>query len=163
MGARVARGAPIVKRAPPSWHILRFLCADAPPTVGVMSEARQRMGRAAEALVADSLERRGMRIVARNARTSAVRGEIDLIALDGRALVFVEVKALRAGSVAGPERPAIAVGHRKRHKLRSLAIAWLRDHDGSVPPHGALRFDVVGVRLDSGGRAVEWEHLRGAF
>jgi putative endonuclease len=163
MGGRVARGAPIVKRGPPSWHILRFLCADAPPTVGVMSEARQRMGRAAEALVADSLERRGMRIVARNARTSAVRGEIDLIALDGRALVFVEVKALRAGSVAGPERPAIAVGHRKRHKLRSLAIAWLRDHDGSVPPHGALRFDVVGLRLDSGGRAVEWEHLRGAF
>jgi putative endonuclease len=163
MGGRVARGAPIVKRGPPSWHILRFLCADAPPTVGVMSEARQRMGRAAEALVADSLERRGMRIVARNARTSAVRGEIDLIALDGRALVFVEVKALRAGSVAGPERPAIAVGHRKRHKLRSLAIAWLRDHHGSVPPHGALRFDVVGLRLDSGGRAVEWEHLRGAF
>jgi putative endonuclease len=163
MGGRVARGAPIVKRGPPSWHILRFLCADALPTVGVMSEARQRMGRAAEALVADSLERRGMRIVARNARTSAVRGEIDLIALDGRALVFVEVKALRAGSVAGPERPAIAVGHRKRHKLRSLAIAWLRDHDGSVPPHGALRFDVVGLRLDSGGRAVEWEHLRGAF
>ena len=163
MRGRVARGAPIVKRGPPSWHILRFLCADALPTVGVMSEARQRMGRAAEALVADSLERRGMRIVARNARTSVVRGEIDLIALDGRALVFVEVKALRAGSVAGPERPAIAVGHRKRHKLRSLAIAWLRDHDGSVPPHGALRFDVVGVRLDSGGRAVEWEHLRGAF
>jgi putative endonuclease len=128
-----------------------------------MSQARQRIGRAAEALVADSLERRGMRIVARNARTSAVRGEIDLIALDGRALVFVEVKALRAGSVAGPERPAIAVGHRKRHKLRSLAIAWLRDHDGSVPPHGALRFDVVGLRLDSGGRPVEWEHLRGAF
>jgi putative endonuclease len=163
MDGRVARGAPIAKRAPPSWHILRFMCAAAPPTVGLMSRARQRIGRAAEALVADSLERRGMRIVARNARTSAVRGEIDLIALDGRALVFVEVKALRAGSVAGPERPAIAVGHRKRHKLRSLAIAWLRDHDGSVPPHGALRFDVVGLRLDSGGRPVEWEHLRGAF
>ena len=128
-----------------------------------MSEARQRLGRAAEALVADSLERRGMRIVARNARTSAVRGEIDLIALDGRALVFVEVKALRAGSVSGPERPAIAVGHRKRQRLRLLALAWLRDHDGSLPPHGALRFDVVGLRLDPGGRAIEWEHLREAF
>ena len=128
-----------------------------------MSDARQRLGRAGEALVADSLERRGMRIVARNARTSSVPGEIDLIALDGRALVFVEVKALRATSLAGPERPAMAVGHRKRHKLRSLALAWLRDHDGSVPPHGTLRFDVVGLRLDSRGHAVEWEHLRGAF
>jgi putative endonuclease len=128
-----------------------------------MSDARQRLGRAAEALVADSLERRGMRIVARNERTSAVRGEIDLIALDGRALVFVEVKALRATSVGGPERPAIAVGHRKQHKLRSLALAWLRDHDGSVPRHGALRFDVVGVRIDAAGGIAEWEHLRAAF
>jgi putative endonuclease len=128
-----------------------------------MSGARQRLGRAAEALVADSLERRGMRIVARNVRTSSVRGEIDLIALDGRALVFVEVKALRATAQAGPERPALAVGHRKRHKLRSLALAWLRDHDGSVPAHGTLRFDVVGLRLDSRGHAIEWEHVRGAF
>jgi putative endonuclease len=128
-----------------------------------MSNARQRLGRAAEALVAESLERRGMRVVARNVRTSSVRGEIDLIALDGRTLVFVEVKALRATSLAGPERPAMGVGHRKRHKLRALALAWLRDHDGSVPPHRTLRFDVVGLRLDSRGRAVEWEHLRGAF
>lgn len=128
-----------------------------------MSDPRQRLGRAAEALVADSLERRGMRVVARNVRTSSVRGEIDLIALDGRALVFVEVKALRATALAGPERPAMAVGHRKRHKLRALALAWLRDHDGSVPPHRTLRFDVVGLRLDPRGQVTEWEHLRGAF
>ena len=128
-----------------------------------MSDVRQRLGRAAEALVARSLESRGMRIVARNARTSSVRGEIDLIAVDGPALVFVEVKALRVTSLAGPERPAMAVGHRKRHKLRSLALAWLRDHDGSVPPHGALRFDVVGVRIDARGQVSEWEHVRGAF
>jgi putative endonuclease len=128
-----------------------------------MTQARQRLGRRAEAMVAAELERRGMRILARNARPSTVRGEIDLIALDGRALVFVEVKARRLGSLAGPERPALAVGHRKRHKLRSLALAWLRDRDGSVPPHGALRFDVVGLRFDAGGRIVEWEHLRGAF
>ena len=128
-----------------------------------MSQARQRLGRAAEALVADSLERRGMRIIARNERTSAVRGEIDLIALDGPALVFVEVKALRVSSRAGPEYPAMAVGQRKRHKLRSLALAWLNDHDGSVPPHAALRFDVVGVRIDATGQIAEWEHLQAAF
>jgi putative endonuclease len=128
-----------------------------------MSRARQRLGRAAEALVAEVLERRGMRIVARNERTSSVRGEIDLIALEGAALVFVEVKARRVGVSSGPERPVMAVGHRKRHKLRSLALAWLRDRDGSVPPHRSLRFDVVGLRVDDRGRAVEWEHLRGAF
>jgi putative endonuclease len=128
-----------------------------------MSEGRQRLGRAAEELVADALERRGMRVVARNERTSSVRGEIDLIAIDGAALVFVEVKARRVGATLGPERPVMAVGHRKRHKLRSLAVAWLRDHDGSVPPHVSLRFDVVGLRVDARGRAAEWEHLRGAF
>jgi putative endonuclease len=127
------------------------------------TDPRHRLGRAAEALVAGRLERMGWRIVARNARTSTVRGELDLVAIDGGTLVFVEVKALSAASAAGPERPAMAVGHRKRHKLRTLALAWLRDHDGSVPPHRTLRFDVVGVRVDSEGRVVEREHLRGAF
>src|SRR5216110_694731 len=116
-----------------------------------MSEARQRLGRAAENLVACDLEGQGMRIIERNVRVSGVRGEMDLIAIDGRALVFVEVKALSAGSRAGPERPALAVGPRKQRKLRSLALAWLRDRDGAVPPHSTLRFDVVGLRLDAAG------------
>jgi putative endonuclease len=121
------------------------------------------MGQAAETLAAETLERRGMRILARNQRTGSVRGEIDLIGLDGAALVFVEVKARRVGASIGPERPAMAVGHRKRRKLRSLALAWLRDRDGSVPGHDSIRFDVVGISLDARGRVAEWQHLRGAF
>jgi putative endonuclease len=128
-----------------------------------MPNARQLLGNRAEGMVAERLSRSGMRIVARNQRTSEVRGEIDIIAVDGSALVFVEVKALRAGMLAGPERPVLAVGPRKQRKLRTLAIAWLRDHDGFVPPHRTLRFDVVGVRIDAAGRPVEWEHLRAAF
>src|ERR1700752_5264567 len=125
-----------------------------------MTKARQRLGHAAESVVADALERRGMRILARNQRTSSVRGEIDLIGVDGRALVFIEVKARTVGASIGPERP---VGHRKRRKLRSLALAWLRDRNGSIPAHDSLRFDVVGVRFDATGRVVEWEHLEAAF
>jgi putative endonuclease len=128
-----------------------------------MTRARQRLGRAAEALVAEALERRGARVLARNARTSEVRGEIDLIALDGRDLVFVEVKSLRSASILGPARPVLAAGPRKQRKLRSLALAWLRDRADLVPPHDSLRFDVIGLRLDARGHAVEWEHLRGAF
>jgi len=128
-----------------------------------MPNDRKLLGDRAETMAAGRLSRSGMRIIARNQRTREVRGEIDLIALDDGALVFVEVKALSASTLAGPERPVLAVGHRKQRKLRSLAIAWLRDHDGFVPPHASLRFDVVGLRIDAQGHAVEWEHLRAAF
>jgi len=122
-----------------------------------------RLGTHAETVVAARLSRSGMRIVARNQRTTEVQGEIDLIAVDGRELVFVEVKALSAGAVSGPERPVLAVGWRKQRKLRALAMAWLHDHDGFVPRHDGLRFDVIGVRIDGAGQAVEWEHVAAAF
>lgn len=128
-----------------------------------MTEARQRLGREAEELVAARLERAGWAIVARNVRPAGIRGELDLIALDGVELVFVEVKARRAGSTRGPETPAMAVGARKRAKLRALAVAWLRERGYDVPRHRELRFDVIGVRLDAAGRLVEYEHLRAAF
>jgi putative endonuclease len=128
-----------------------------------MSAARQQLGRSAEELVAAELERAGWRIVARNVRPAEVRGEIDLIALEGATLVFVEVKARRAGSSPGPETPAMAVGPRKRARLRSLAAAWLRERGYDVPRHSDLRFDVVGLRIDGRGRVTEREHLRAAF
>ena len=128
-----------------------------------MTLARQRTGRQAENLVAARLERQGWRIVERNARTSEVRGELDLIAVDADALVFIEVKARTTGSSLGPETPAMAVGPRKRAKLRALASAWLRDRGYGVSRHRNLRFDVIGLRLDATDRVVEYEHLRAAF
>ena len=128
-----------------------------------MTIARRQTGSQGEQVVADRLARRGWRIVERNARTSEVRGELDLVALDGETLVFVEVKARSAGSVAGPETPAMAVGARKRAKIRMLAAAWLRDRGYDVPRHRDLRFDVVGLRLDGAGRVTEYEHLEAAF
>jgi len=128
-----------------------------------MPTDRKLLGDRAETMAAARLSRAGMRILAGNQRTREVAGEIDLIALDGRELVFVEVKALRVGAVRGPERPVLAVGPRKQRKLRSLAIAWLRDHDGFVPRHSALRFDVVGIRIGADGEPIQWEHVRDAF
>jgi putative endonuclease len=128
-----------------------------------MTVARQRLGRKAEDLVCARLERAGWRIVARNVRVGQVRGEIDVIAVDGNALVFVEVKARREGGQLGPETPAGAVGVAKQRKIRGLAAAWLRERGYDVPWHRDLRFDVIGLRLGSAGRIVEWEHLRAAF
>jgi len=128
-----------------------------------MTLARQSLGRRVERLVASRLEAQGLAIVARNARvhTPELIGEIDLIALDGDELVIVEVKAARAGSRQGPERPALAVGRRKQLRVRRLAGAWLSQRP-PLPRFRSLRFDVVGVRVD-GRRVVDYEQLRGAF
>ena len=115
-------------------------------------------------MAAERLGAAGFRIVERNARirTAELVGEIDLIALDGPELVFIEVKAGRAGAHHGPERPALAVDRRKRLRLRRLARAWLAERP-SIPGFRSLRFDVVGIRLDGYGRPIAWEHLRAAF
>jgi putative endonuclease len=128
-----------------------------------MTKARRRLGEQVEETVARALERRGGRILARNERTTAVRGEIDLVMLDGADLVFVEVKARTEGARYGPERAALAVTRRKQVKLRSLARAWLADRAGELPPYRRLRFDVVGVTVNPLGRVVDWEHVEGAF
>jgi len=128
-----------------------------------MTRARQATGRLGEDLVATTLWRRGARILARNARASGVRGEIDVVAVDGRELVFVEVKTRHASNLIGPERPILAVGIQKQRKLRALALAWLAANRACVPAHHGLRFDVVGIVLGSEDQVLEWEWLEAAF
>jgi putative endonuclease len=128
-----------------------------------MTAQRQRLGRYGEELVARQLVAEGFEIVARNARVGGVRGELDLIAIDGRALVFVEVKSRSAGSTRGPEVPELAVDRRKQARIRSLALAWLRENRGRLGGFAKLRFDVVGLRIDAAGRVRERKHIRGAF
>lgn len=123
-----------------------------------MTRARLETGRIGEEAACRHLERRGLRIVARNCRTRF--GELDAIALDRETLVFVEVKTTRPGAATGPVLPAHAVGRRKQMQVRRLARAWLAEN---LPPrHGSIRFDVVGVSLD-GSHPVAVEHIPGAF
>jgi putative endonuclease len=124
-----------------------------------VTAARQRLGRAAEDLVASWLSARGWRIVERNARTR--NGELDLIALDGHTLVFLEIKSGRAGASRGPLRPAHMVGPRKRARIRRLAREWLAARPGPSGVAG-YRFDVVGVSFCRDGRP-DLDHIRGAF
>jgi putative endonuclease len=140
------------------WRVIRD---NSPASVGPVTVARQRLGRAAEDLVAARLQRAGWRIVARNVRTRT--GELDVIAMDGSVLVFVEVKAARAGTATGPERPALAVGPRKQQRVRRLAREWLAAED-RVRPSGVsgYRFDVVGVSFGGPG-GPDVDHIRAAF
>jgi putative endonuclease len=125
-----------------------------------MTEARRRTGSAAEELVARRLLDASWELVERNARTRY--GELDIVALDGAALVFIEVKAGREGADFGPERPVHSVGPRKQRRVRRLATAWLAERRGSVPRYTEIRFDAVGVTFKRGGE-VEIEHIEGAF
>jgi putative endonuclease len=125
-----------------------------------MSAQRQSLGRQAEDLVAARLIAAGWTLIERNARSRY--GEIDLIAHDGRALVFVEVKAGRQGSRFGPERPVLAVGPRKQRQVRRLAAAWMQERR-DLRPYAQIRFDAVGVSFDRAGRVAGFEHFEGAF
>ena len=125
-----------------------------------VTDARRTTGRLAEDQAARRLAARGWRIVARNVRSR--QGELDLIALDGDALVFVEVKAAREGASAGPERPILSVDHRKQRRVRRLATAWMAAHR-DLPRYREIRFDAVGVTLDRANRVTEFEHIEGAF
>jgi putative endonuclease len=125
-----------------------------------MTVARRRTGQIAEDLIARRLLDAGWRILERNARTRY--GELDLVALDGRALVFVEVKAGRRGAAFGPEHPILSVDRRKQQRVRRLATAWMAERR-DVPPYEEIRFDAVGVTLDRADRILAVDHLRGAF
>ncbi|HXV05199.1 MAG TPA: YraN family protein [Solirubrobacterales bacterium] len=125
-----------------------------------MTERRLRLGRVAEDLVAARLAAAGWEVVERNARTRY--GELDAVALDGPTLVFVEVKAGRAGSLFGPERPVLAVNRRKQLRIRRLATAWMMERR-DVPRYDDIRFDAVGVTFDHTGHMVDYEHIEGAF
>src|SRR5882672_3367215 len=95
-----------------------------------MTAQSQRLGRTAEDLVAARLIAAHWEILERNACTRY--GELDIVALDHRTLVFVEVTAGRANSAFGPERPVHAVDRRKQQRIRRLATAWLAESRGAI-------------------------------
>ncbi|HXC67132.1 MAG TPA: YraN family protein, partial [Nitrospiraceae bacterium] len=98
-------------------------------------DPRKSLGQEGEAAAEQYLRRKGYRIVARNLRSQL--GELDLVAEDGRVLVFVEVKARRTGAFGGA---IYAVHQRKQEKLIQLAALYLARHHIK---DRLCRFDVV--------------------
>jgi putative endonuclease len=97
-----------------------------------------------EELARRTLKKKGYRILASRERSRL--GEIDIVARDGPALVFVEVKT-RRGSRFG--KPVEAVDRRKQKKLVRLALAYTARRGLTNTP---MRFDIVGVELPTEGR-----------
>jgi putative endonuclease len=111
------------------------------------------LGESGENLACDELRRQGYAILDRRYRTRA--GEIDIVARDGSALVFVEVKTRRSARFGGPHD---ALTHAKRQRVTTMAADWLARHRIRA---SSCRFDVVGVTVADGRPAVTL--VRGAF
>jgi putative endonuclease len=111
------------------------------------------LGTSGEALAEDHLRGLGYGIVARDVRTPI--GQLDMVARDGRTLVFVEVKT-RAGHGFG--LPQEAVDARKIRKLRQLALYYLK----LVPHRGPVRFDVIGLTVREG-KLLRVDHIKNAI
>ena len=118
-----------------------------------MTLARQAFGLHGEDLAVRALERAGYAILARRYRVRA--GEIDVVALDGRCLVFVEVKSRQNRRFGGA---AVAVTPWKRRKIVAVATEYLARHRVDA---GACRFDVVTVASEPDGPRVTI--IRNAF
>lgn len=92
-------------------------------------------GALGEQAAADYLTQKGYRILARNYRRPC--GELDIVALDGRTLVFAEVKKRRSAAFGGP---AAAVTPAKQAKLARTAQYFIKEN---TPKFDSIRFDVL--------------------
>ncbi len=98
------------------------------------------------------LETQGYLILERNVRLAA--GEIDVIALEGDTLCFVEIKARSSRKWGGA---SFAVGATKQRQLARLASLYLMRR----PHRGPCRFDVLA--MDGGGEGWTYTLFRNAF
>jgi putative endonuclease len=128
--------------------------------MGSVTADNRPLGRLGEEIAAAHLERRGYAVLARNARTR--HGEIDLVARDGHALVFVEVKTRRALRRGAPDDPLEGIRVRQRLRLRRLAGAWLAANPPRPVP-ALIRFDAIGVTVDRRGRLLRLDHVEDAW
>jgi putative endonuclease len=111
------------------------------------------VGDRAEQLAFRFLIDQGLRPVARNFRTRG--GEIDLIMLDERCLVFVEVRYRRS---TGFTEPGLTVDYRKQRKLvRTAALFCARNQAFA---NQVMRFDVIAIDGEDP-PAIKW--IRDAF
>ena len=117
------------------------------------------LGRRAEEEGAGYLEGLGWKVLERSFRAGGRGGgvEIDLVALDGDTLVFVEVKARSAAGFGGPEG---AVTASKRVRIARAAALYLSRRGFSGRP---VRFDVLSALPEGPGGRLAFRLLPDAF
>lgn len=113
------------------------------------------LGQRGEEAAARYLKRLGYHILARHCRSRL--GELDLVAADGRTVVFVEVKTRRSTDAGHPTE---AIDADKQRRLTRAALAYLKA-EGLL--NYAARFDVVAITWPADSRRPTIEHFQNAF
>jgi putative endonuclease len=116
---------------------------------------QQSFGNRGERAAVKFLKGQGYKILHRGYRI--LGGELDIVAVEGRTVVFVEVKT-RASHDAG--HPAEAVDIHKQRQLTQLALAYLRRYQLLENP---ARFDVIAITWPLNQKRPTIEHIKNAF
>lgn len=111
------------------------------------------MGQRGENVAAKFLRNAGYKILIRNFRCET--GEVDIIARDGRTIVFVEVKTRQEDSPTPEEQ----VHNFKQHQITKAAKFYMTRYGFPQPP---ARFDIVAIVWPNG-RDPQVRHTTDAF
>jgi putative endonuclease len=113
------------------------------------------LGERGELIAARFLKRAGYRIV--TTRLKQRYGEIDIVAVDGHTVVFVEVKTRRLDLTT---QPAEAVDETRQRRLTRAALAFQKYHGLLEYPS---RFDVIEIVWAADGTEPKIRHITDAF
>lgn len=113
------------------------------------------LGKRGERYAARWLRRRRYKIVAGGRHTRY--GEIDLVAVQGETIVFVEVKTRRGGELGDA---AVAVDADKQRHIARTALAFLKENRLLEYP---VRFDVIALVWPEDARRPQIQHIENAF
>ena len=116
---------------------------------------KKSLGDRGEDAAAKFLKREGFHILARS--LDSPLGELDIVAVDGRTVVFVEVKTRRSDDAG---RPSDAIDQRKEQRMTQAALAYLKSN--RLLGYAA-RFDVVAITWPDDARKPTIEHFKNAF
>lgn len=111
----------------------------------------QQKGQGAEQRALDYLKKQGLQLIDQNFTIRG--GEIDLIMQEGNTLVFIEVRARRAGSLVHPFESITPA--KCKHIQLAAQIFMMKKQAHNFH----LRFDVIGVNLHN--NQIDW--LKDAF
>jgi putative endonuclease len=117
---------------------------------------KKTLGQRGEEAAARYLRRQGYKIIAQGDRLKH-RDELDIVAVQRKTIVFVEVKTRSSAEVS---HPAEAVDAIKQRRLTKLAVTFLKRNGLLEYP---ARFDIIAITWQPGERRPKIEHIQNAF